>query len=74
MNLIRSMPGVSWMRSEQIGQPRHSAVAHGVLVAVDGLAQQRDFLAAFAGELATSAAMCSGCRLCSGPRTLGTMQ
>ena len=44
------------------------------IVTVDGLAKQRDLLTTFGGKLRTSAAMCSGGRLCSGPRTLGTMQ
>ena len=52
MNLMRSMPGVSWMRASRSDSRARAAVAQVVLVAVDRLAQQRDFLAAFPGELA----------------------
>src|SRR5262249_8394392 len=36
---------------QQIGKPETSSVAKVVLVAVDGLAQERDFLAAFTSQL-----------------------
>jgi len=45
-----------------------------VAVAFDGLAEQGDFLAALGGELADLGGDVLGGRLCSGPRTLGTMQ
>ncbi len=51
MNLIRSMPGVSWMRSSRSDSRIDSAVAVDVAVAVDGLAEEGDLLAPLVGEL-----------------------
>ncbi len=45
------MPGVSWISASRSDSRVLPAVAVRVFVAVDGLAQQRDFLAAFVGEL-----------------------
>ena len=68
------MPSISCSAAEQIAQPP-GAVAFAVAVAVDGLAEERDFFAAFAGELPRlRPGSRAGGRLCSGPRTLGTMQ
>ncbi len=52
MNLMRSMPGVSWMRASRSDRRSRRPSPMVVLVAVDGLAQQGDFLAALGGELA----------------------
>ena len=50
MNLIRSMPAMSCNRREQVGQPAEPAVRLPILVAVDGLAQEGDFLDPLVGQ------------------------
>ena len=60
--------------NQQVGKAFTAAVAVDVFVAVDRLAEEVTSLQPSAASWRTSAAMCSGGRLCSGPRTLGTMQ
>ena len=60
--------------AKQIGQPFAAAVAVLERVAVDGLAEQGDFLAALGGKLANLGGDVFGRPALLRPRTLGTMQ
>ena len=69
------MPSISCSALEQIAPAAMLRSPVAIAVAVDRLTQQRDFRAALVGQLARFGhESASGGRLCSGPRTLGTMQ
>ena len=74
MNLIRSMPGISWRRQSRSESRSRAAVGLAVLVTVDRLTDERDLLHPLLGELPGLVDDDPGGRLCSGPRTDGTMQ
>ena len=74
-NLMRSMPGDVVDACQQIATAAYAAVAVVVLVAVDRLAEQRDFLAALVGELPAPRRRCAReAGSAPGRASLGTTQ
>ena len=70
-NLMPPRPGDVVEQDEQIGQPDGRRPPVASLVAVDRLAEQRDFLQPSSASWRTSATISAAGRLCSGPADAG---